>query len=58
MTRTFYHGTSREQAAAMRIDGIDMSAPRKRDPGDFGWGFYLTGDLERAQKLWGSSLAC
>jgi len=47
--RTFYHGTSRERAKSILAQGVDIEASRKRDPGDFGWGFYLTCDLIRAQ---------
>jgi len=29
--------------------GFDVEAPRNSDPGDFGWGIYLTDCLERAR---------
>ena len=47
--RTLHHGTTRERAASILAEGVDIEASRKRDPGDLGWGFYLTGDLARAQ---------
>ena len=47
--RTLYHGTSRERAALILAGGVDFEAPRTRDPGDFGWGFYLTACLSRAR---------
>ena len=46
---TLYHGTSRKRAALILAEGVDMEAPRTRDPGDFGWGFYLTTSLSRAR---------
>ena len=47
--RTLYHGTSRERAASILAGGVDLEAPRTRDPGDFGWGFYLTASISRAR---------
>jgi len=47
--QTFYHGTSQEKAEAILRKGVDMEHKRTRDPGDVGWGFYLTTDLERAR---------
>ena len=49
MTR-FYHGTSKERAAEILERGVDLNAPRSHDPGDFGWGLYLTQNLVRAQQ--------
>lgn len=43
----WYHGTPRWQAV---IDnGINIDAPKHSDPGDFGWGIYLTTKLTRAK---------
>lgn len=36
----WYHGTRHWKEIEER--GIDFDAPRATDPGDFGWGFYLT----------------
>lgn len=41
-----YHGTPTPHAV---LRGIDLSVPRLRDPGDFGWGFYCTMDPARAR---------
>lgn len=46
-----YHGTTEESAAAILSEGINPTALRSRDPGDFGAGFYLTGELERARDM-------
>ena len=48
---TMYHGTSEASAQSILDQGIDIDAERRRDPGDFGWGFYLTGDRERAARM-------
>jgi len=47
--RTLYHGTSRERATLILAAGVDLEASKTRDPGDFGWGFYLTACLSRAR---------
>lgn len=39
---TLLHATSRESARAILASGFDPRAPRRSDPGDFGWGLYLT----------------
>jgi 8-oxo-dGTP diphosphatase len=46
-----YHATSARSAASMLKSGVNLDAKRVRDPGDFGWGFYTTGDLERADYM-------
>lgn len=48
--RRFYHGTSKERAAEILERGVDLNAPRSHDVGDFGWGFYITQNLVRAQQ--------
>jgi hypothetical protein len=45
----FYHGTTRHRADQILTDGVDLSAQRSHDEGDFGWGFYVTRDLCRAR---------
>ena len=40
-----FHGTRDPESV---LKGIDLDAPRARDPGDFGWGFYCTLNLARA----------
>lgn len=47
--QTFFHGTSEERAESILREGVDMDYKRTRDPGDVGWGFYLTTDFERAE---------
>lgn len=37
------HGTTSEAAAAILEGGFRLDAERRSDPGDFGWGVYLTG---------------
>lgn len=44
----WYHGTPRWKS--ILDDGIDIDAPKHSDPGDFGWGIYLTKRLTRAQR--------
>jgi len=44
---TYFHGTS--QADTVLADGFDIEAPRRSDPGDFGWGVYLTDEASRAR---------
>jgi len=43
----WYHGTPRWQN--ILDQGINIDAPKHSDPGDFGWGIYLTGKLLRAR---------
>lgn len=45
----FFHGTTLDAALSMMKVGVDLYHPRKSDPGDFGLGFYLTGDIVRAR---------
>ena len=47
----FYHGTTNEAADAILEHGFSQTIERRRDPGDFGWGTYLTQMLERAENL-------
>lgn len=42
-----YHGSPRKEEILER--GFDVEAPRASNPGDFGWGIYLTSDLARAK---------
>lgn len=43
----WYHGTPRWQDILDK--GIDIDAPKHSDPGDFGWGIYLTARLARVK---------
>lgn len=43
----WYHGSPKWQE--ILENGIDFDAPRRSDPGDFGWGFYLTKRYSRAK---------
>lgn len=45
--RKFFHGTT--NAERILKEGFDMDADRASDPGDFGWGIYLTPNRERAR---------
>jgi hypothetical protein len=47
--KTWYHGTTPANAAKIRAEGFDVDAPRRSDPGDFGWGIYLTDRPSRAR---------
>ena len=47
--KTFYHGTSNDQAANILANGVNLDYPRVQDPGDFGWGFYITQNLDSAK---------
>lgn len=44
-----YHGTDEASAARILSEGFDVDALRRSDPGDFGWGVYLTSSLPRAR---------
>jgi hypothetical protein len=44
-----YHGTSVDAALAMIRDGIDLEHHNRRDPGDFGWGFYGCANIDRCK---------
>lgn len=44
-----YHGTSYASAERILAEGVSFSVTRRSDPGDLGWGFYLTGSKERAK---------
>jgi hypothetical protein len=44
---TLYHGSPFAQK--IMDGGIDLGFRRTSDPGDFGWGFYLTNSLNRAK---------
>ena len=45
----FYHGTTRQRADLILAEGVDLSAQRSHDEGDFGWGFYVTRDVCHAR---------
>jgi hypothetical protein len=45
----YFHGTDDDRATAILADGFDMEAPRRSDPGDLGWGIYLTDRISRAR---------
>lgn len=47
LEKTFYHGSPVYEEILRR--GFDHDAPRRCDPGDFGWGVYLTAQLARAK---------
>lgn len=47
-----YHGARVKEEILRR--GFDIEAPRVADPGDFGWGIYLTSDLNRARATGGT----
>lgn len=51
----WFHGTSQDTWDSIKEHGVDFEARRKSDPGDMGWGFYLTGNLARA-KSYGSTV--
>lgn len=53
MRRQWWHGT--RSADAIMARGIDFGIARRSDPGDLGWGFYLTGNRARARS-YGSQL--
>jgi hypothetical protein len=53
MQETYWHGTT--AAEAILALGVDFDAVRVSDPGDMGWGFYLTGEESRA-KAYGSQI--
>jgi hypothetical protein len=55
---TCYHGTSLGKALAILAEGVDMEATRRRDPGDIGWGFYLSTIRGRANVHGEVTLAC
>lgn len=46
-TEIWYHGSSNLQQ--ILDEGFDIDAPRIQDPGDFGWGIYLTSRVYRAR---------
>lgn len=54
---TFYHGTSAVAASRILADGFDVHAPRVCDPGDLGWGVYLTSGPSRARACGDTVLA-
>lgn len=45
----YFHGTTPDLADKILTEGFDLAAPRLSDPGDFGWGVYLTDHIERAR---------
>jgi len=46
-TEIWYHGSPKLQQ--ILDQGFDIDAPRIQDPGDFGWGIYLTTRVYRAR---------
>lgn len=44
-----FHGTSTDSAAKVLAEGFDVDAERRSDPGDLGWGTYLTNRSARAR---------
>jgi len=48
-----YHGSLAKEQILTR--GFDINAPRSRDPGDFGWGIYLTSSVGKAKAVAGMS---
>lgn len=52
---SFFHGTSEKNAESIERDGFDLDALRRSDPGDFGWGIYLTDSIHRA-RAYGSAV--
>jgi hypothetical protein len=50
----YYHGSRTPQQLLLTglVEPEDEDASQKSDPGDFGWGFYVTADKERAAN-WG-----
>ncbi|MAG24176.1 hypothetical protein CMI47_01225 [Candidatus Pacearchaeota archaeon] len=47
----YYHGTTKKAAEEILAHGFSHAIERRRDPGDFGWGTYLTQMRERAENL-------
>ena len=45
----YFHGTGDSQATTILAEGFDIEAPRRSDPGDLGWGIYLTDSASRAR---------
>lgn len=43
----FFHGTAAWEK--IRREGFELEAPRRSDPGDFGWGIYVTKQVGRAK---------
>lgn len=54
---TFYHGTSAANAGRVISHGFDVDARTHSDPGDFGWGTYLTSEPARARQYGNTVLA-
>jgi|GEM_PF-4200718 len=48
-----YHGTTPEGMEKIPKEGFSLEAERVSDPGDFGWGIYLTGMPARAKPYGG-----
>lgn len=49
----WFHGTPQETWEKIQADGIDFEVKRRSDPGDMGWGLYLTRNLPRARTYGG-----
>lgn len=45
----YFHGTNEKSAKVIAKSGFDIDSPRQSDPGDLGWGIYLTTDYNRAK---------
>lgn len=46
---TFLHGTNADSVARILVEGFSLDVARRSDPGDFGWGIYLTDAPSRAR---------
>jgi len=51
-----YHGTTPEGMKKIPEEGFYLEAERTSDPGDFGWGIYLTGMPARAKSYGGRNV--
>ena len=51
-----YHGTTSEGMKKIPQEGFSLEAERTSDPGDFGWGVYLTGMPARAKAYGGINI--
>lgn len=46
---TYLHGTDARSAKVILTEGFSLETRRQSDPGDFGWGIYLTDAPSRAR---------
>lgn len=51
-----YHGTTPEGMEKIPKEGFSLESARVSDPGDFGWGIYLTGPYARAKAIGGKNV--